>query len=324
MKSPRPRSPTLVIVTPVYNEGANIERYESEVLACLAASSGMEAHFILVDDGSSDDSWMRIEALARRSPRFSGIRLSRNFGAHAALTAGFDHVGDDADIVASLACDLQDPVETIVSFVAAWRDGADVVWGSRRQRADVWWRAAASRTLERVLRRHAMPSGSKFQTGSFFLIDRTVLNCFRQFREHSRVTFALVAWTGFDQATVSYDRRARVIGTSGWSFGRMLATAYDVFIGFSPLPARFMTVLGLFIFGLSVLTQFYLVGEWFVRKVAPGWTGIMATMTFFFGLLFMMMGLVTEYLYRIFVETKDRPIYFVSEKSGSLPVDHDG
>lgn len=306
----------LVVVTPVYNEEDNLARYSQAVQSILFSAPDMDARVVFVDDGSRDGSWRKLVELSEASPRFSAIRLSRNYGAHLALAAGFDSIGDDADAVAVLACDLQDPAETLLEFVAAWRRGADIVWGQRRSRHDEGWRRGASYLLENLLRRYAMPRHSRFTTGSFLLMDHKVLQCVRQFREQNRVTFALVAWTGFDQAVVPYDRRQRIAGRSGWSFGQMINTAYDVFIGFSPLPAKAITGLGLGMFAMSVLVLLYLLGAWAFGRVQPGWTGVMATMTVCFGMLFMMLGVTAEYLHRIFVEAKNRPLYFVAVTTG--------
>ena len=199
----------------------------------------------------------------------------------------------------SFSADLRDPPEVILKFVQAWKEGASVVWGHRRSRRDTAWRKLASSAFEWLIRRYAMPKGSKFATGGFFLIDRRVVQCFCQMREASRATYALVAWTGFDQAIVSYDRQARVAGKSGWSFGRMMHSFYDVVMSFSPLPANLVSLLGLGTSLLSVSALLYLVIDWLLHSKVPGWTGIMATMTFFFGLLFLMVGMMAEYLYRI-------------------------
>jgi glycosyltransferase involved in cell wall biosynthesis len=309
--------PELVIVTPVFNEAAGLAAYFDAVTRVFFNNPSIRARVVLVDDGSTDGSWAMIEAAARGANRITGVRLSRNFGAHVALAAGFDHVGPATDITAVLAADLQDPPETVLAFVDAWRAGADIVWGARRTRADTGWRRFASQAMESLLRRFAMPRGSKFCTGSFLLMDRIVLDCYLRYGEASRVTFALVAWTGFEQAVVTYDRQLRIAGKSGWSFGRMLNTAYDVFIGFSPVPAKLVTSLGfgLFLFSLAMIV--YIITEWFVRAVQPGWTGVMVTVTFFFGVLFIMIGMLTEYLYRIFIETKGRPLYFVAAKANN-------
>jgi len=310
--------PLLVVVTPVFNEATLLGIYAAEVKRVLLGRSDVEVRVVLVDDGSTDESWEIIRQLVETDDRFSAVRLSRNFGAHVALAAGFDHVAKDADLIATLACDLQDPPETILEFVQEWRKGASIVWGARRSRSDSHWRRAASRMLEIGLRRYAMPRDSRFQTGSFFLIERIVLDSVRQFSEQARVTFALVAWTGFDQAIVAYDRRMRTGGRSGWSVVQMINTAYDVFIGFSPIPAKVLTAFGFVMLVTSIVAVFYLVFSWLVQDVQVGWTGLMATMTLCFGLLFVMIGISFEYLYRIFVEAKDRPLYFVSQQVGDV------
>lgn len=309
------QTPRLTLVTPVYNEEDNLDYYAREVSSVFFGREDLDTRVLFIDDGSTDRSWTKISELAARSDRFMGIRLSRNFGAHPALAAGLDNVNSNSDIVATLACDLQDPPQTVLEFVAAWREGAQVVWGARRSRVESGWREIISRGMETMLRRYAMPRNSRFTTGSFLLMDRLVLECFRQFREHSRVTFALVAWTGFEQAVVQYDRRARRHGKSGWTLPRLLDTGYDVFVGFSPLPAKMITWMGFAIFTLSLLFLVYLVASYFLESVQPGWTGLMTAMTLFFGILFMMLGVMAEYLYRIFLETKERPLYFVSSRT---------
>ncbi len=307
----------LVVVTPVYNEASTLNHYVDEIRTVLLSRTDLNVRILLVDDGSSDTSWEIIGKLAG-DRHFAAIRLSRNFGSHTAIAAGFDHVPDDADAVATLAVDLQDPPETILDFVAARRRGADIVWGARRTRDDGLGRRMASSVFDAILRRYAMPAGSQFRTGSFFLIDRRVLDSVRMMREHARVTFALVAWTGFTQTVVSYDRRARTGGRSRWRLTQLFSTAYDVFIGFSPLPAKILTKLGFVLCFGSLLTLLYVVATWITYDVQPGWTGLMATMILCFGFLFAMIGVSFEYLYRIFIESKDRPLYFVSQKFGSI------
>jgi dolichol-phosphate mannosyltransferase len=309
--------PRLLVITPVYNEAANLDRFVGEVERTLLAVPDADIRFLLIDDGSSDDSWAKIEQICLRNAAFSALRLSRNFGAHLALTAGMDHAGADVDAVATLAADLQDPPDTVLRFLAEWRKGASIVWGRRRTRRDHGWRRFVSMLFENLIRRYAMPRGSKFTTGSFFLADRRVVDCFREMREAARVTFALIAWTGFDQAVVDYDRVSRTAGKSGWTFGKMIHAFYDVVMSFSQMPARLLTMIGLATAALSGLALIYLIGIWLLSEVQPGWTGIMATMTLFFGILFLMLGIISEYLYRILLETKKRPLYFVSKSAGT-------
>jgi dolichol-phosphate mannosyltransferase len=306
--------PTITIVTPIFNEEASLGHFIERVAHALLGREDARYVVLFVDDGSTDNSWRIIDAICQQSDRFKGVRLSRNFGAHVAITAGIDHAEGDA--IATLACDLQDPPEVLIEFVDRWRSGAEVVWGARRSRSDSMLRRAVSDFFGYLLRRFALPSGSRFVTGSFLLVDRRVAECFRRFREHNRITFALVAWSGFDQQVVHYDRGLRVAGSSSWTLSRLMKTGYDAFIGFSALPAKLMTVMGAVVFLLSLLSIAYLIITYLVSNVLPGWTGLMVTMTLFFGLLFMMVGMVAEYLHRIFLESTQRPLYFVSRSVG--------
>ncbi len=197
--------PNVLILTPVYNESAGLDAYEAAVRQILLSRTDCNVHVLFIEDGSSDDSWEGICALAARDDRFRGIRLSRNYGSHIALSAGFAHIGE-ADAIATLACDLQDPPAAVSRFIDAWKSGADIVWGKRISRAESAFRVWTSRLFETLIRRFAMPRTSRFTTGSFLCVDRRVADCFAQFQEHNRVTFALVAWTGFREEVVDYHR----------------------------------------------------------------------------------------------------------------------
>jgi len=306
--------PQVLVLTPVFNEKDNLERYVREVQNTLLSVDEYAFRFLFIDDGSSDDSWSRIKAICAADFHFSGIRLSRNFGAHTALSAGFAH--DIADAICTLAADLQDPPSIILSFLHKWRQGARIVWGKRRSRKDRTWRILVSNLFYIMIKRYAMPKSSMFTTGSFFLIDRKVAEHYRLFKEQNRITFALVAWTGFDQAVVEYDRVERRAGTTGWSFGKMLKAMYDTFIGFSPLPIKLMTATGIGISTLAFLLLGYVILSTIAGNPLPGWTSLMATNTFFFGLLFFFLGIVGEYLYRIYAEAVRRPLYFISDACG--------
>lgn len=305
----------VTVITPIYNEEANLRPYVEAVRAALFSQLEYDIHVLFVDDGSTDGSWPLITEISAGDPRFRGIRLSRNFGAHVALSAGF-HQASGAAVV-TLACDLQDPPEVILKFLDQWRRGARIVWGRRRQRADDAWRILASNLFYELARRFAMPRNSQFATGSFLLADRRVVECFRQFREHNRLTFALIAWTGFDQAVVEYDRRPRLRGQSGWNRRRLVKAAYDTFISFSELPAKLMAGLGLGVFLTALPLALYTLVCYLTGHPQRGWTSLMLATFVFFGLQFMMMGLMGEYLHRIYTESVGRPLFFVSDTTDS-------
>lgn len=311
MISTTPERPVITILTPVFNEEDNLLNYKKAIQNILLTKKNYDFRILFIEDGSTDNSWKIIQDICSQDDHFSGIRLSRNFGSHVALSAGF--ANSDGNAVATLACDLQDPPEIILEFLQKWQEGAKIVWGKRKSRDEESWRIYVSSIFSKLIAKFAMPPDSKFTTGSFFLIDKKVANCFREFQERNRITFALVAWTGFDQSVVLYDRKKRLAGKSGWNFNKMIKSMYDAFIGFSFLPVRIMTVLGVAIFVLSFALGVYLLFLKITGNPLPGWTGIMLSFTFFFGLQFLLMGITGEYLYRIYSEVVRRPLYFISD-----------
>jgi glycosyltransferase involved in cell wall biosynthesis len=321
MEAMTPRTPRVVILTPVYNEEESLPLYVQAVRDILFSQPQYDFRVWFIEDGSQDRSWELIKEISKQDDRFQGIRLSRNYGSHKALSAGFAHA--DGDAVATLACDLQDPPEVILHFLDKWRAGSKIIWGRRRTREDTRWRILASSIFYRLIRRFAMPRGSKFTTGSFFLIDRKVVECVRQFHEHNRITFALVAWTGFDQAVVDYDRKQRVAGKTGWGFNKMMKAMYDTFIGFSFLPIKVMTFIGVVVSALTLPIAVYLLYCWFTRNPLAGYTSLMLAIILLFGIQFLFMSMLGEYLSRIYAESVKRPLYFISDFTGQKPDDQD-
>jgi len=304
-----------MILTPVYNEEETLPLYKEAVTEVLLSNKNYDFRVLFIDDGSTDRSWEIICDICKQDERFKGIRLSRNYGSHVALSAGF--MNSEGDAVTILACDLQDPPEVILRFLEKWQAGAKIVWGHRLTRKDELWRTLASHLFYKLIRRYAMPRKSQFTTGSFLLVDNLVVNCLKQFHEHNRITFALVAWTGFEQTTVDYDRKQRVAGKSGWSFSKMIKAMYDTFIGFSLLPIRIMTIIGALVSALTVPISIYLVYGWLTGSPLMGWTSLMLAVVLLFGIQFLFMSISGEYLYRIYSESVRRPLYFISETTKS-------
>lgn len=306
------------ILTPVFNESGNLRVYHTTLTEFMDTRPEYDFEIVFVDDGSSDDSWRIIQKIAGQDTRFSGIRLSRNRGAHIALTAAVDAA--KGDLLMTLACDLQDPVETFDAFVEKWRQGAKIVWGKGTSRVDAGWRKISSELFHTILKKFAMPKNSKFTTGSFFLIDKVIANNFKQFREQNRITFAIVAWTGFEQSQVEYERRKRMTGSSGWTIIKLFRTVMDALLGYSTIPLRCITGLGIFFFFFSMLFLVYLVFYWFSGTKVPGWTSIMFMFSFFSGIQCLLIGILGEYLKRIYSEVLARPLYFISESTdGTQP-----
>jgi glycosyltransferase involved in cell wall biosynthesis len=306
--------PRVAVLTPCYNEAAALPAYLEAVERTLLRRTDIEFHVLLIDDGSSDRTWGAIEAASRSSPRIRGLRLSRNFGSHAAETAGFDYI--DADAVATLAADLQDPPETILEFVEAWRRGAQIVWGKRISRGDRRWRILMSAAFLHAISRFAMPRGSQMVTGGFLLVDRKVVECLRSMREHNRVVFGLVAWTGFTQVQVEYHRGRRLAGKSRFGFARQIHAVYDTFIGFSRVLPRIITLFGATFSIIGFFsTIIFFINVFITPPMVLGWSSIMITITLFSGITFFMLGVMSEYLSRIYIESTRRPIYFVAAET---------
>jgi glycosyltransferase involved in cell wall biosynthesis len=304
-------NPQITVVTPIYNEEDCFDAFIRTIETTLSPHDEIDWRFLLIDDGSTDNSWALIEQKCATSPHFRGLRLSRNFGFHAALSAGIQHAEGDA--IVTFPADLQEPAEVILEFIEAWKRGAEVVWAWRRTRDEPHWRVAASNLFAAIIRRFAMPPGSKFTTGSFFLIDRKVVECLRLMPEHNRVAFALVAWTGFRQEVVTYDRRRRYTGKSKYPLGKLLKTSFDTFVAYSRLLPRAVTVLGLFFSILGFALGAYAVIYWMLFATLPGWTGLIVTVATFSGVNFLILGTMTEYLHRIYLEATHRPAYFVAQ-----------
>jgi polyisoprenyl-phosphate glycosyltransferase len=302
----------VTIITPVFNEEASLDHYHKEVSEKLLGLEEYAFEIIFVDDGSTDRSWRKILDICHGDTHFNAIRLSRNFGAHLAVSAGIDRAKGDAILI--LACDLQDPVETAIDFLKKWTEGYQIVWGKRSSRIDSGWRIIASNFFNYLLKKWAMPADSNFTTGSFLLMDSKVADCFRLYEDNSRLTFAMVAWTGFEQAVVQYHRKARVAGKSGWTFSKMIAAFYNAVLAFSTMPLKVITTVSLIsIFACfplaAYLVYLYISG----RSGNIGWISTILTVMGFSGIILLQLSITGEYLARVYKDAARRPLYFVSD-----------
>jgi len=307
--------PLLSIVVPVFNERGNLARFHQEVAAVMRELAEYDCEIVFVDDGSRDDSFAVIEELRVRDPRISAIRFPRNFGSHIAIAAGIDHCRGDAAVV--LAADLQDPPQLIREFVARWREGYDVVWGARTGRDDGAIRGMAMNAFYRAVRRFAIPTYPKGGTGSFCLIARAALEAFRRCNERNRLTFGLIAWAGFRETEVPYFRPQRLVGASSWTPAKMIKAAVDMFVSFSLLPIRLISLFGITVSALSFLFGFYvLINKILFGARVLGWTSVMLAVLVLGGVQLVMIGVLGEYLWRILDEARARPLYVVERTIG--------
>lgn len=307
--------PLISIVVPVHNEEANLQRLYDAVTGILRGERDVDWEFVFVDDGSRDRSLEVIRALHAADPRVRALRFPRNFGSHVAIAAGIDHCSGDAAVI--MAADLQDPPEVLPLFLATWRDGHDIVWGARAGRDDGAVRSTLMRAFYRLVRRFAIPSYPAGGTGSFCLISRPVIDTFRQCKERNRLTFGLIAWSGFRQAEVPYHRPQRDVGRSSWTAARLVKSAVDTFVGFSFAPIRAISYFGLVVSALSFLVGFYvLVNRVVYGTKVEGWTSVMLAVLVIGGVQLVMIGVLGEYLWRVLEEARGRPLYILERSVG--------
>jgi glycosyltransferase involved in cell wall biosynthesis len=302
---------SLTVVVAAHDEQEALPLLHPRIVAALDGL-GLDVRVLYVDDGSRDRTWEVLGELAARDPRVSLLRLSRNFGKELALTAGLDLVDSDAAVV--LDADGQDPPELLPAFVEQWRAGADVVYGRRRSRAgDSWLKRTSARAFYRVINRLSdtdIPSDA----GDFRLVSRRVLEALRGLRERQRFMKGLFAWVGYPTVAVDYERPSRIAGRSKWNYWRLWNFALEGITGFSTAPLRAATYVGL----LSAAFAF-VYGSWIVFKTlawgdpVAGWPSMMAVVLFLGGMQLMALGVLGEYLGRLYLESKQRPLYLVRD-----------
>jgi len=309
--------PTVALVIPVFNEQAVLPELFSRLTALFEANHDCAWRAILVDDGSRDPSATLIRTQAGRDRRFELVELSRNFGFQAALAAGLAHARG-ADAVVTMDADLQDPPEIIPELVAAWRGGAEIVRATRRTRAETGLRRFGFDLVHRIF-----GSLSDFpiepNTGTFGLIGRHAIEAFHQLPERHRFFPGLRAWIGFPTADVLYDRQERAAGVPQQTFRRLIRYALDGVFSFSHLPLRVLTYSGIFVAFMGFAAGlFFILWRLFQFERSPtGFTTLAALITFLGGVQLIGIGVLGEYLGRIYDEVKRRPNYIVKPAAPS-------
>lgn len=303
----------LSVVVPVFNEEENIPELYRRLRAVLPQVV-QEWEILFVDDGSRDRSWELIRALAAQDPRVRGLRFSRNFGHQMAFAAGLDHARGQAVVI--MDADLQDPPELIPELVAKHREGYEVVYAVRVARhGETAFKKLTAKLFYRLLARITAVQ-IPLDTGDFRLMGPRAVEAFRRLPERHRFTRGLVAWLGFPQTGVPYERAPRHAGTTKYPLRKMLRFALDAITSFSHLPLQLATWLG---FVVSAFAFFYILVVLALKLAGiswPGYTSLMAAILFLGGVQLLMVGLLGEYVGRIYDEVKHRPLYLVAEKVG--------
>jgi len=306
--------PTLSVVLPVFNEADSLDRLFARLEAVLA-DIALPHEIICVDDGSRDASFAALQRHRRRNPALRLVRFSRNFGKEAALTAGLAHARGSAVVL--MDSDLQHPPELLHDFVRQWRDGAQMVYARRISRdTDGPVRRLLSRAFYRV--QNALSDVEMLpEAGDFRLLDRIVVDALLSLPERERFTKGLMNWVGFRRAAVPYAPAARLAGKSSYSLWRLARFAFDGLATFTTAPLRIWSLVGIAVALPSLLYGLVIIARTLIWGIdVPGYASVMVSTLFLGGVQLVCLGVIGDYLGRVFVEVKGRPVYLVAERAG--------
>jgi dolichol-phosphate mannosyltransferase len=309
-----PSSPVLSVVLPCFNERENLDPLRARLAPLLERITGGSFEVIFVDDGSSDGCSEMLDALNQRDPRFKVIHFSRNFGHQAALSAGLDATCGQATVL--MDCDLQDPPEVIEQFLEQWRAGNEVVYGVRRKRKEGIFKRTGYAAFYRSMRAMA-DIDVPLDSGDFCLVDRAVVRVLRDLPESHRFLRGLRSWVGFRQVGVEYERHGRHAGDPKYTIGQLFRLAVSGYVGFSTVPLRIASWLGLLAAGVGFAVALWAVGTRILDIPTPrGWASTVGLILFLGGVQLLVLGVMGEYLGRVFDEVRGRPSYIVRNQVG--------
>lgn len=306
-------TPRLSVILPIFNEEQSLPSLYQRLSQVLQSSKD-EYELIFVNDGSADRSAELLEDLAKHDPRVRVVALSRNFGHQVALSAGLDHSRGRA--VAIMDADLQDPPEVLLGFIEKWRQGYAVVYAVRKHRKEGFLKRSAYALFYRTFQSMAEIE-VPLDAGDFCLLDRRVVDILVALPEHHRFLRGLRSWVGFKQIGIEYDRDERYGGQSKYSLRKLVQLALSGYVGFSLLPLRAATWCGFLSAGIGFLLILWALITRFMEIPSPhGWTSTIAAILFVGGVQLLMLGIIGEYLGRVYDEVRQRPLYLVQSRSG--------
>ena len=308
------------IVVPCYNEASGLREAHRRLSAAAGEIAEATFEFIYVDDGSRDDTPAVLHELSEADRRVRGLRLSRNFGQQIATTAGLEHATGDAVLI--IDADLQDPPELLAKMYARWREGYHVAYGQRAERAgETRFKLLSARLFYRLLNRLSRVAIPE-DTGDFRLMDRAVVDAILQMPERDRFLRGMVSWVGFRQIAVPYRRESRYAGGTKYPMLKMLRLAADAVVSFSFVPLRLAVWTGFFVIALALAGIVYAIALRFFFDPSHwvrGWASLFVAILFMGGVQLISLGIIGEYVGRIYGEVKQRPLYFVRERFGFQP-----
>ncbi|MDJ0730449.1 MAG: glycosyltransferase family 2 protein [Crocosphaera sp.] len=302
------------VIIPCYNEQEGLDQLFKRLLAILN-SLNLSYEVVCIDDGSKDQTLKYLIDYHRRYPEIKVISLSRNFGKDIALTAGLENAQGKAII--PIDADLQDPPELIEQLIEKWREGYDVVYGKRRSRqGESWVKRVTANAFYRIIGRISSVPIPR-DTGDFRLLDRQVVDAIKTMPERTRFMKGLFAWVGFKQTYVLYDRPNRLQGTTKWNYWKLWNFALDGITSFSLVPLKVWSYLGVILSLLAFTYGSFLIIRTIILGIdVPGYASLMVTILFIGGVQLITLGILGEYLGRIYEETKQRPLYLIRERYG--------
>ncbi len=301
------------IVIPIYNEEETIPELHRRLKAAIDRFDDA-AEVIFVDDGSRDSSFDQLSDIHRRDSRFKALRFSRNFGHQTAISAGIDFAVGNPVIL--MDGDLQDPPEVLSTFIDKWKCGYDVVYAIRKKRKEGILKRFAYATFYRLLKKLSYLD-IPLDSGDFCVMDRRVAEVIRGFPERNRFVRGLRTWAGFRQVGIEYERDARFAGVPKYTLGKLMKLAYDGLFSFSTAPLRLAVYTGFFFAGLAFLEGIVIIYRKLIHGIdVAGWASTIVILTFLGGLILLTLGVIGEYVGRIFDEVKQRPIYIIRDKIG--------
>lgn len=305
----------IAIVVPCYNEEEMLPETTRQLLGiaerlkteCLA-----DATLLYVDDGSRDRTWELIRAHAAENPCVHGLKLAHNRGHQQALWAGLDWASEHADAAISIDADLQDDVEAILSMVREFQNGKDIVYGVRKVRTtDTWFKRVTAQGFYRFVK--WLGGDILYNHADFRLMSRRALKALQEFPERNMFLRGMVYSLGFPHSVVYYDRRERLAGESKYPLGKMLSFALDGITSFSVKPLRYIVYLGLFFILIALAAIVYALVSYFQGHVVPGWSSLLVSLWFIGGAILLAVGIIGEYVGKIYSEVKRRPRYFIEQ-----------
>lgn len=303
---------TITLLIPVYNEESVLPQLFKRLDEFTKNTPNYQFEFLFINDGSIDKSFSIIAEQSKKDSRISYINLSRNFGKEIAMIAGIDHVKSDALVI--IDADLQDPPELIQEMISYWEDGYDDVYARRNNRqGETWLKKKTSQWYYRILQKSTnIPI--QVDTGDFRLLDRRCIEALQKFRESQRNTKAIFSWIGYKKKEIFYNRDPRLTGQTKWNYRKLLNLAIDGITSFTTAPLRMATIFGFIISLIAFIWIIYLlVRPLFGVSTGAGYSSLMAVILFLGGVQLLSLGIIGEYVGRIFIETKNRPLYLIEE-----------